>query len=276
MKKIVSIMLFTVMAFMGASPACADVGIPGEMLYTVCIDVEGADYYEDYGRDDAPAGRLSGGQKFYVWADHVDGYYMGTTDVSAGSDQYDEFVSIRASDTCPSDETVSPEIGQSTGKTIYAITTDKVNMRCGPGVGFKEIEILEKGTKVDYNYTFDTDSTWVYAGSKGKRGWVNSEYLTRDEEPTTKKHTSGTTVHEDNEESGADRGMVIGIVLVCIGVAIGIAVLTALLLSRKRSGRSQKKQGMIYCRNCGAQIPEGNSFCEECGAPVPATKKENR
>ena len=25
----------------------------------------------------------------------------------------------------------------------------------------------------------------------------------------------------------------------------------------------------MYCRNCGAQIPEGNRFCENCGTPVP-------
>ena len=28
----------------------------------------------------------------------------------------------------------------------------------------------------------------------------------------------------------------------------------------------------MYCRNCGAQIPEGNKFCENCGAPAPDTK----
>ncbi len=28
----------------------------------------------------------------------------------------------------------------------------------------------------------------------------------------------------------------------------------------------------MYCRNCGAQIPEGNKFCENCGAPAPDAK----
>ena len=32
-----------------------------------------------------------------------------------------------------------------------------------------------------------------------------------------------------------------------------------------------KRRLTMYCRNCGAQIPEGNAFCEQCG--MPAAKK---
>lgn len=270
----ISIMLFMVMAFMGASPACADVGVPQEVLYTVCLNVQGADYYDSY-EDSVPAGRLSGGQKFYVWADHIEGYYQGTTDVSAGADQFEDFVYIRVSDTCSSDELVSPEIGQSTGETIHAVTTDRVNMRCGPGVGFEELDVLEKGTKVDYEYTYDTDSTWAYASAKGKRGWVSSSYLGRVKETTTQENTEATTVYSTDERSGSNRGFVIGMVLICIGAAIAIAGLVALLLSRHKSGKSLKNgSGKRYCTECGTLLPEGSRFCPVCGTPVFAAKEE--
>lgn len=30
---------------------------------------------------------------------------------------------------------------------------------------------------------------------------------------------------------------------------------------------------MIYCKNCGKQMPDGTAFCPECGSPVSEEKK---
>lgn len=30
---------------------------------------------------------------------------------------------------------------------------------------------------------------------------------------------------------------------------------------------------MIYCKNCGKQLPDGAAFCPECGSPVSEEKK---
>ena len=32
---------------------------------------------------------------------------------------------------------------------------------------------------------------------------------------------------------------------------------------------------MIYCKNCGAEIPEGAKFCVRCGAPVESKSGKN-
>ena len=263
MKRPVYVIILSALLLAGGIPAYADMGIPDEPRYTVAIDIYGADYYYDWDSMDygSPDGSYAGGQKFYVWAEYGEGRIQGTTNPKASSDDFDSMPYIYSSDTMRESERVSPDVGDRTEDTVYAATTDKLNLRTGPGTGFKVLKVLDNGANVEYDYTFRTDTVWMYVRADGLEGWVSGDYLrtkkvgTNTEDNANEEaidNTADTQIGDeasDNEtalkvespETNAaedKKKLVAGIILICLGSAILIAVLAIYLLSIKKNEKA--------------------------------------
>lgn len=59
-------------------------------------------------------------------------------------------------------------------------TTGEVNMRKGPGLGYKSMRTISEGTKMEYDKTKKDDRgvKWYRITYKGKTGWISSKYAT--------------------------------------------------------------------------------------------------
>ena len=151
MKKMISVLVILIISVACGITVYADMGVPEKAEYTVVTGINGVNYYSD--SDSAKAGQsagtLTGGQTFYVWLDMDDGFLRGTTDPKATSEQFEHFVYIRKSDVVDSSYAVAPETGKATDGTRYARTTGKLNVRCGPGTGFKLLKTSSDGTDVE-------------------------------------------------------------------------------------------------------------------------------
>lgn len=243
MRKKALILACAMFLSLASVPAYADHGMPSEPLYTVALNIYGADYYSDYTNveNNSASGKLPGGTAFYVWSDYYeDGRLWGTTNANAGTEQSDTFVYIYRSDVVSDTEPVSPEVGQKEAASVHAVTDDELNLRCGPGTGFKSLKVLDKGTEVTYDYTFTTDTKWMYVQAAGVSGWVCGDYLKTVEstesgsEPSV-QNTVAPPVDTDTAEPVQDkRGIVAGIVLICIGVAVLIAAFVLYYLRKKK------------------------------------------
>ena len=245
MKKLMPL-LFIIMLLTSSSLVYADMGMPESPQYTVVINIYGCSYYyeyEDY-ESDLPDGALDGGQAFYVWLEYSNGGLWGTTDPSAGPDDSNTFIIISSAETTDGSEFVSYDVGEPTGDTVYALCTDKLNVRSGPGTGFRVIKTLEKETLVTYEYTFNAYGTWMYVSADGVEGWVSGDYLRRTEKPSVQPPeggggdeggtgTTGTGFNPVQGVAGLKRSSVIGIVLICVGAAILISTVVILVLNKK-------------------------------------------
>lgn len=260
MKKIVVTFAVIASMLLCSVPVSADMGIPSQSDFTVVTDINGVPYYADNGAvaSDQPSGYLDGGTAFYVYFDYGnEGLYYGTTETPKDPKNFDKFIYIHSYDTVSPGENIPPEVGEKSDEEINAKTTDPLNLRVGPGTGFKVIKTLEKGQKVSYNTTFVTDGEWAYVKAGNDQGWVFTEYLKEIEkkEPAKDEDKEKEAEEETAEPQAADEQndpaltqeaekepvkskttLIAGIICVCVGAALLIAALAYYLL-RKRENR---------------------------------------
>lgn len=251
MKKVLSVLIMGLLIIMSSIPVCADMGAPSEPEYTAVLKIEGVPFYIDYEdyQNGKSSGTLTGGQAFYVW-DTFDEILRGTTDPNAGPDQFLDFVYIYNGDIVSAADMVSPAVGTEVASTT-ATTTDALNLRYGPGTGFKIIKTLNKDTEVTYDHTYKTDTTWMYVNAGGASGWVSGDYLktktvaaadkkteSEDESkltPVQEPDTTGSLQRNEGAVVEDKRRFIAGIICICAGVAILITVLAAYLLNRRNA-----------------------------------------
>ena len=75
----------------------------------------------------------------------------------------------------------SNKMATSTGDLLEAVTTDKLNIRSGPGTQYGVICAVPCNTKLTLTGKSNADGTWVQVKtSEGKTGWCCRQYLTMD------------------------------------------------------------------------------------------------
>ena len=67
------------------------------------------------------------------------------------------------------------------GSTVAALAapayaTSNVNVRSGPGTGYRAIDVLRRGEGVDIDYC---RGSWCFVNKSGPDGWVSANYLAR-------------------------------------------------------------------------------------------------
>ena len=251
MKKKILIITSALLLALTCVPVYADHGMPIEPSYTAAISIYGADYYREYQdyENGNVSGRLDGGTRFYVWEDYNNGWILGTENANASSDDYESFVYISPNDLVNESTTISPDVGEKEASPVKAITTDELNVRSGPGIGFKVLKILKKDTELTYDYTFNTYTKWMYVQADGTQGWVSGDYLrtitapdvsaetnnTQTSEPAVTKQEPAATEQETQSTAAADkRTAVAGIILICVGVAVLIAAFVLYYLRQNK------------------------------------------
>lgn len=226
MKRIACVLVILIMT---SIPVFADVGLPPDNpLFTVVINLDGAQATnwdtETY---------LPGGVSFYVFREgQFDGMdqYFGTTNESLKGEDEDLFFWINKSDTLSPGEKISPQTGTMLDDKYKAVTTDALNMRTGPGTGFKVVELLEKGTEVEYQYRYDADSTWVYVTTGKQQGWVSGDYL----KTTAKVKAANNPIPDDEKEEEDTKKVNLPIIIAaCVAVACIITLIVCLILGKK-------------------------------------------
>jgi len=55
-----------------------------------------------------------------------------------------------------------------------AYATSNVNVRSGPGTGYRAVDVLSRGEYVDVQYC---QGSWCFINQSGPSGWVSSNYL---------------------------------------------------------------------------------------------------
>ena len=245
MRKKAIILAFAMLLTLACIPAYADHGVPTGPMYTVTINIYGTKYYRTYPDYDngVEGGTIPGGSKFYVWADYYgNGSLSGTTDPNVSEYQEGALVYISRNDLVSEDESISPDVGQKTESEMKAVTTDELNLRCGPGTGFKVMKVLNNNTELTYDYTFQTDTTWMYVNAGGERGWVSGDYLrttgsaqTVSEPPAQPDSGTAVTGTPAVQDPAKDkRGIVAGIILICVGIAVLIAAFVLYYMKKKK------------------------------------------
>ena len=61
-----------------------------------------------------------------------------------------------------------------------AFATSNVNVRSGPGTGYRTIDSLRRGERVDVQYC---EGSWCFVEKAGPDGWVSASYLDRGGRP---------------------------------------------------------------------------------------------
>jgi uncharacterized protein YgiM (DUF1202 family) len=122
-------------------------------------------------------------------------------------------------------------------------------MRCGPGVGFKVLEVVPKNTYVEYDRIFEADGSWMYVTANGKSGWVNGRYLKAavidnhdDAEEEIEVSDDSTEKQESQNNttvvvSKTRKDKLVGMILICIGIAILVSALAFYLLTKNSEKR---------------------------------------
>lgn len=243
MKKIL-IITCTLLLALTCVPVYADHAAPQEPSYTAAINIYGANYYNDFEafQQGNASGTLDGGTKIYVWEDFGDAWIRGTENANATAKDSRTFLYILKSDLIDESTTISPDVGEKESSPVKAITTDELNVRSGPGIGFKKLKVLKKDTELTYDYTFNTYTKWMYVQADGTQGWVSGDYLRTIDAPavsteTNNTQTGETTATEQETQSTAasdKRTAVAGIILICIGVAILIAAFVLYYLKQNK------------------------------------------
>lgn len=59
---------------------------------------------------------------------------------------------------------------------VTAYATDPVNVRTGPGTGYRIVDTLRRGERVDIDYC---RGSWCFVTKSGPDGWVSANYLSR-------------------------------------------------------------------------------------------------
>ena len=57
-----------------------------------------------------------------------------------------------------------------------AVANSNVNVRSGPGTGYRAIDTLRRGERVDVDYC---EGSWCFVQKSGPDGWVSANYLER-------------------------------------------------------------------------------------------------
>jgi len=61
-----------------------------------------------------------------------------------------------------------------------AYATSNVNVRSGPGTGYRVVDALRRGEQVDVQYC---RGSWCFVERRGPNGWVSANYLDRGGRP---------------------------------------------------------------------------------------------
>jgi len=61
-----------------------------------------------------------------------------------------------------------------------AYATSNVNVRSGPGTGYRVVDALRRGEQVDVQYC---RGSWCFIEQRGPNGWVSANYLDRGGRP---------------------------------------------------------------------------------------------
>ena len=61
-----------------------------------------------------------------------------------------------------------------------AYATSNVNVRSGPGTGYRVVDALRRGERVDVQYC---RGSWCFVEKSGPDGWVSANYLNRGGRP---------------------------------------------------------------------------------------------
>lgn len=223
---IISILLISTMT------VCADMGMPPDNpIYTCIIGFDGAKVMHDESGKTLPAGVT-----FYVYRDSYpndDSLIEGTTDGTLTGRNSDQFVWIRKADTLSGDYKLSPEQGVKLEDAYNAKTTDALNLRCGPGTGFKVVKVLDKGTKVEYQYTYKADTTWMYVTTGKLKGWVSGDYLQETGKAQKEEPATVDVEQEPEKEQLSTRTTVLITIACCIFAACIVASVAYFVLKKK-------------------------------------------
>jgi len=65
-----------------------------------------------------------------------------------------------------------------TAETQYIHDIVRIDMRSGPTTGYRIINFLKSGTPLEI-LSHSEDGKWVQVNAKGKKGWIQSQYLTK-------------------------------------------------------------------------------------------------
>jgi len=67
--------------------------------------------------------------------------------------------------------------GVTAASAATAYASSAVNVRSGPGSGYRVLDTLQRGERVDVQYC---RGVWCMVEKAGPDGWVNANYLTQD------------------------------------------------------------------------------------------------
>ena len=250
MKRIIVTFAIIATMLICSMPVYADMGIPTTAEFTVAIRLDGCNAYEDTSdlNSNMPSKYLDGGVAFYVYNDFFFND-TATTETAKDPQHIENFVYVRPEDTLSSGTEIEQESGEDTGYTVEADTTDELNMRTGPGIGFKVKKTLKKGTGVTYTHTFQGDGEWAYVSAGSDYGWVSAKYLDtknkteRDAEPSTNVENQDTDdekdmgememLEDDKADTSSRKYLVAGIICICVGAAILIAAIAYSQLKKR-------------------------------------------
>lgn len=88
-------------------------------------------------------------------------------------------------------------------------TTGSVNMRKGPGLGYKSVRTISEGTRMEYDKTQKDDRgvKWYRITYKGRTGWISSKYATESKSKSKSRASTSQskvkTTGEVNLRTGA-------------------------------------------------------------------------
>lgn len=87
-------------------------------------------------------------------------------------------------------------------------TTGDVNLRKGPGLGYKSIRTIGEGTKLQYDKTKKDDRgvKWYRVTYKGRTGWVSSKYAKETSSSSSSSSKKIKTTGSVNLRSGPGLG----------------------------------------------------------------------
>ena len=120
-------------------------------------------------------------------------------------DHWGELKMVDYADAAEIENEPVPEVPEETPdeKTLFSVEVNNpgawLNVRSGPGLGFREVYRLHKGDEADVQ-AISTDKKWYYIIHDGQGGWASAEYLEKLEE-------SEDPVKEDEKLSAAQKAV---------------------------------------------------------------------
>lgn len=201
MKRIIILFLSLLLALAPVA-AFADAAGPSIEAFKVCTGPDGIDHTvwngdTGNGEPTIEHADLPLGTVITIY-DHNDEYWYGYIDSNHSSEWY-VFSDEQLKMTYGEKDVLPPEIGEKEEKKIEGKvhTDDKgLNMRYGPSQKFGVIQLMQEGSSVSYEYTYNG---WAYVDFGGKHGWASLEYI----DTQSGSETVQTPVEQTDQESPA-------------------------------------------------------------------------